>query len=191
MLADVVVGEVGLVGEVESEEAGVGEVLLVGAEGDALGVEQVDDGRHVLWKRKEVVVVNAEVVATDDGGVVGLGGVGHGVVVGQGDGLLGELLQAWVVGGEGIVLVMLVGCYQTRRRATNSVLEPDLHDTVESLTLHVRGEDNGRCGRGESRDSSSLWLNGGLSRATGRRCSQSHIGAGEDEGSREEHDQWK
>lgn len=43
VLADVVVGEVGLVGVVEPQEAGVGEVLLVGAKGDALGIEEVDD----------------------------------------------------------------------------------------------------------------------------------------------------
>lgn len=122
-------------------------------------------------------------VSANDSGIIGLGGVGHGVVVGQGDGLLGELLQTWVVGSEGVVLVMSVRYYRTRSRATNSVLEPDLNDTVESLTLHVRGEDDGRCGRGESRDSGSRWLNGGLSRATGRRSSQSHIGAGEGENS--------
>lgn len=90
VLPDVVIRERFLIGPIEPLEARVGRRFLILGPGDALGVEEIDHGADVRGQGVEVVVVHAEVVAANDGRVVGLAGMGGCVVVCQRDALGGE-----------------------------------------------------------------------------------------------------
>ena len=76
-----------------------------------------------------------------------------------------------------------------RGHETYGVLEPDLDDAVESLTLDIGGKDHWGGSGGSGSDSGGRWLEGGLSRAgdRGGGGGEDGIGAGEGEGSGEEH----
>lgn len=71
--------------------ARMGHVLLVFTPGDLLGVEQIGNGGDIGGNLVEVIVVHTEGVTSSGGTIVGLRGVGHGVVVGEQDTLLGQL----------------------------------------------------------------------------------------------------
>ena len=61
---------------------------------DVLGVEEVDQRRHVIGHLDEVIVVQAEVVAADRGQIVRLRGVGEAVVLREQDALASQIIQA-------------------------------------------------------------------------------------------------
>lgn len=84
--------------------AGVGEVLLVLAPGDLLGVEQVGNGGDVGGQLVEVVVVHAEGLTGGGGTVVGLRRVSQGEVVGEEDTLLSQLGEVGIVRGGLVIL---------------------------------------------------------------------------------------
>jgi hypothetical protein len=83
VLANVVVLESLVVGEVEALEAGEGRMLLVLAPGDALGVKQISNGGDIAGNLNERVIVHAKGVTTSSRAVVGLRWVGDGVEVGS------------------------------------------------------------------------------------------------------------
>lgn len=140
VLANVVVGTGLLVAVIEALEAGVRHVLLVGAPRDALGLQQIHNGRDVGRDGDHVVMVDTVVVSRDCGSIVGHGGMGDGKVVGQGDALLGQPCEAGVANGKVVV----------------GVLQPDDGDAVEGLALDPFGglvcvAGGGGCAGGEQR----------------------------------------
>ena len=74
----------------EPFKACIGQVFLIFGPADSLVFKQVDDGRHVLRDRVEVVIVHAEVVAADAGNVVGLAWMSDGIAVRQQEALFGQ-----------------------------------------------------------------------------------------------------
>lgn len=65
-----------------AHEARPRQVFKVASPRDAGAVEEVDNGRDVVWDVYWVVMVKAKVVAAYGGDIVGLGWVGLGVVFG-------------------------------------------------------------------------------------------------------------
>lgn len=70
MLADIVVG-FGF-GKSVALVPGVGQMFLVLAPRDFLGVEQICDGRDIGWDFNELVVVVSKGIATGRGTIIGL-----------------------------------------------------------------------------------------------------------------------
>ena len=73
-----------LVGEVETLEPRVGQMLLILSPGNALGVEQVRDGGDVCGHRLEVIIVHAPIVTSSRSDVIRLRRVGGAIVIGPG-----------------------------------------------------------------------------------------------------------
>jgi hypothetical protein len=93
------------------------QVLLVLGPGDALGLEEVDDGADVLRDVVERIVSQAKEISTDRRNVVRFRRVRDAVVGGEEDALLSESLETWGRGSCGVV----------------GVLRPDLDEAVEGL----------------------------------------------------------
>lgn len=114
------------------------EILKVPAPGDALRVQHIDYRRHVLGYFYDIVMVEAEVVATDGGQVVGLRGVGVRVVLRQGDTVSFEVGKLRVENDFGVVLqvqwsVAAKKKEQEARARAYLVLEPYRDEAVEGL----------------------------------------------------------
>lgn len=93
MLANIVALAVDLVDVTSAGESSIGHVLLVVGPRDVLRLEQVDNGKDFLRRIVDFVVFHTEVVSSDTGEVVRLRGVGGGVVVGQSNTTLGEVVE--------------------------------------------------------------------------------------------------
>lgn len=121
VLANIVVCLGVLVDVTLALETGVRHILLVSAPGNALVIEQVNDGGNVGWDLLEVVVVAAKGITTNGGDVVGHRRVCHTEVVVNADTLRCKPLQVWVV-----KCIVIVG-----------VLQPDGHETIEDLGVSL------------------------------------------------------
>ena len=152
VLADVVVGSVLLIYPGEALETAVGHVLLVLAPADALGVKQVNDGRHIGVDEVEVVVVHAKVVTTNCSHVVRLGRVRHSEMVAESDTLGGQ------PGKIRYRRELILGAFRQSQLAKGEVhtvsgselivgiLEPDDCEAVEHLALDIARGAEALCG---------------------------------------------
>lgn len=77
----------------EAFETRIWQVLLVLGPTNVLFLQEIDNSRNIRRDLPERVVVHAKVVAADGSNIIGLTRVGNGVVIGQGDTLLLELLE--------------------------------------------------------------------------------------------------
>jgi hypothetical protein len=103
------------------------QVLLVLGPGDALGLEEVDDGADVLRDVVERIVAQAEEISANRSNVVRFRRVRNAVVGGEEDALLSESLETRGRGSCGVV----------------GVLRPDLDEAVEGLARDDRAEMRG------------------------------------------------
>ena len=97
-----------------------GHVFLVRRPADARRLQEVDDRGDVVGNIGEIIGCKSEEVASDGCDVVGLTRVGDGVVAGEKDTLASQILEDGT-------------CERSRKV---DVLEPDLDEAIENLSVH-------------------------------------------------------
>jgi len=135
----VVLANIGTVVGLEASETNRREIFLVSLPFQTLVLQKVKDGADVGRDVVKVIVVNIKVATTSGGNVVGLRGVSDSIGVVEED----TLLSNGLVDGQGSGSLEII------------VLEPDLQEALENLSLSRRGSgassSSSRAGRGGRR----------------------------------------
>lgn len=134
VLADVLVGT-GL-GVKVALVASVRNILLVLSPRNVLGVKQIGDGGDVIGFLLEVIIVQAEVVTSSRGKVIGLRRVGGSEVVCEENTLLGQCREIDIVGGGLVVLLLAyVSANSCHRVPPECKVQPQCGHGIGRLTV--------------------------------------------------------